>query len=292
MSDYSIWVLEYGAVPNAPKGILTQGQFNQGTTKLPYCYVVIKGKGHVAMVDVGYNNKDYGKVIADNYGVQNWHAPAPVLAEVGVKPDQVTEAFITHAHFDHMGNTDDFPKATFYVQEREISKWIWSLSLNRKFRWLNAATDPGDIMRTVDLARQGRLVSVQGDRPDVIPGIDLHGAFDTHTWGSMFVNVRNDGKTGSEDCWVFAGDLIYSYANLEGFESDDPQYIPIGLATGSQTNVMLKIEEMITLAHGQVKRVIPIHDEALKDMFPSRITAKGLRITELALAKGETSRVH
>jgi len=48
---------------------------------------------------------------------------------------------------------------------------------------------------------------------------------------------------------------------------------------------------MINLAQGQVKRVIPIHDEALKDMFPSRITSKGLRITELALAKGESSRV-
>lgn len=268
------------------------GTFNEGTVKLPYCYVLIAGRGHVAMVDVGYNNKDYGKVIADNYGVQNWHAPAPVLADIGFTPDQVSEAFITHAHFDHMGNTDDFPNATFYVQEREISKWIWSLSLNRKYRWLNAATDPGDIMRAVDLARQGRLVSVQGDRADVIPGIDLHEAFDTHTWGSMFVNVRNDGRTGSDDCWIFAGDLIYSYANLQGYEAADPQYIPIGLATGSQTNVLLKIEEMIRLAHGQVRRVIPIHDEALKDMFPSRITAAGLRITELALAKGETSRVH
>jgi len=291
MADYSIWVLEYGAVPNAPKGVTVHGTFNQGTVKLPYCYVVIKGQGHVAMVDVGYNDKDYGKVIADNYGVQNFHAPAPVLAEVGVKPEQVTEAFITHAHFDHMGNTDAFPKATFYVQEREISKWIWSLSLNRKYRWLNAATDPGDIMRVVDLAREGRLVSVQGGRADAIPGVDLHEAYDTHTWGSMYVNVRNDGKAGSEDCWVFAGDLIYSYANLEGFDPKDPQYIPIGLATGSQTNVMLKIEEMINLAHGQVKRVIPIHDEALKDMFPSRITSNGLRITELALAKGESSRV-
>jgi hypothetical protein len=146
-------------------------------------------------------------------------------------------------------------------------------------------------MRTVDLARQGRLISVQGDRADVIPGVDLHEAFDTHTWGSMYVNVRNDGRPGSDDCWVFAGDLIYSYANLEGFEPADPQYIPIGLATGSQTNVMLKIEEMIGLAHGEVRRVIPIHDEGLKDMFPSRITSKGLRITELALAKGERSRV-
>ena len=97
MADYSIWVLEYGAVPNAPKGIIAHGQFNAGTDKLPYCYVVIKGRDHVAMVDVGYNNKDHGKAIADMYGVQNWHAPAPVLAEVGVKPEQVTEAFFTHA---------------------------------------------------------------------------------------------------------------------------------------------------------------------------------------------------
>jgi len=291
MSDYSIWVLEYGAVPNAPKGITVHGTFNQGTVKLPYCYVVIKGKGHLAMVDVGYNDKDYGKVIADSYGVQNWQAPAAVLAEIGATPGQVTQAFITHAHFDHMGNTDDFPNATFYVQEREISKWVWSLSLNRKFRWLNAATDPGDIMRIVDLARQGRLVSVQGDRADVIPGVDLHEAFDTHTWGSMFVNVRNDGKPGSADCWIFAGDLIYSYANLEGYDPADPQYIPIGLATGSQINVLLKIEEMIKLAHGETRRVIPIHDEGLKDIFPSRISAKGLRVTELALAKGEASRV-
>ena len=42
---------------------------------------------------------------------------------------------------------------------------------------------------------------------------------------------------------------------------------------------------------GDVRRVIPIHEEGLKDVFPSRITAEGLRITEIALADGETSRV-
>jgi len=43
---------------------------------------------------------------------------------------------------------------------------------------------------------------------------------------------------------------------------------------------------------GEVKRVIPIHDENLKDVFPSRLTDKGLLITEIALAKGERSRVN
>ncbi len=182
----------------------------------PGCYVLIKGKGQVAMVDVGYNNKDYGAVMANSFGVQGWQPPKTVLAECGVTPEQVTHVFITHAHFDHMGGTEDFPNATFYVQERELSKWIWAMSLDRRFRWFMGATDPGDLLRAVDLARQGRLVSVEGDRTDVLPGIDLHPAFDTHTWGSMYINIRNDGRAESEDCWIFAGDLIYSYANLKG----------------------------------------------------------------------------
>ena len=52
MSDYSIWVLEYSFVPGVPRGLTIQGAFNQGTCKLPYCYVLIKGRGHLAMVDL------------------------------------------------------------------------------------------------------------------------------------------------------------------------------------------------------------------------------------------------
>jgi len=291
MSDYSIWVLEYSYVPAVPKGLVLQGAFNAGSCKLPYCYVLIKGRGHVAMVDVGYNNKDYGAAMANMFGVQGWQPPATVLAECGVAPGDVSHVFVTHAHFDHLGGSEDFPNASFYLQERELSKWIWAMSLDRRFRWFMGATDPGDILRSIDLARRGRLVAVEGARADVLPGIDLHPAFDTHTWGSMYVNIRNDGKAESADCWIFAGDLIYSYANLRGNDPADPQFLPIGLAVGSQTNLIFSAEEMVRHAGGEVKRVIPIHDENLKDIFPSRLTDKGLLIHEIALAKGETSRV-
>ena len=45
MADYSIWVLEYCWVPNAPAGLIAHGAFNGGTVKLPWCYVLIKGRG-------------------------------------------------------------------------------------------------------------------------------------------------------------------------------------------------------------------------------------------------------
>jgi N-acyl homoserine lactone hydrolase len=291
MTAYSIWVMEYAYVSEQPTGLFIYGAHNQGHRKMPYGYVVIKGQDRTMMVDVGYNHEAYGKEMAESWGVRNWHPPRTVLGEIGMRPEDISTVFITHAHFDHMGNMQEFPNATFYIQERELSKWVWSMSLERRFRWLMLGIDPADIMRTVDLARQKRLVCVNGDREDVAPGVDLHAAFDTHTWGSMYVTVRNDLMSNSSDAWVFAGDLVYAHENLRGTDPHDPQYIPVGLATGSQFTLITTTEEMIGNAGGDYRRVVPVHEERLKDLFPSRISKDGLRITELALADGDSSRV-
>ena len=222
----------------------------RGIAKLPYGYVLIKGQGQAALIDVGYNHKAYGEVLATTYGVENWHPPRTVLAECGVSPEDVSNIFITHAHFDHMGNIDDFPNATFYIQERELSKWVWAMSLDRRFRWLMLGVDPGDILRVVDLAQQKRLICVDGDRENVLPGIDLHAAFDTHTWGSMWLTVRNDLSATSPDTWVFAGDLVYTHENLQGTNPKDPEYIPIGFASGSQVNLLMTTDAMIKAVSG------------------------------------------
>ncbi|WP_207002246.1 N-acyl homoserine lactonase family protein [Trinickia mobilis] len=291
-SKYSIWVLEYSYVKDYHLSGIIYGAHNQGYRKLPYCYALIKGQGHVAMVDVGYNQHDYGAVLSERFSVENWHSPREVLAECGVAPEDVDTVFITHAHFDHLGNTDQFPNATFYIQERELSKWIWALSLPDRMRWMMGAVDPSDILRAVELARQGRLVIVDGDREDVLPGIDLHAAFDSHTYGSQWIHIRNDGMQQSQDGWVLAGDLVYVYENLGssgGAVGGDKMYNPVGLAVGSQTNLVLTTEAMMKSVNYEVKRVVPVHEERLKDMFPSRITQHDLRVSEICLAADQSS---
>jgi glyoxylase-like metal-dependent hydrolase (beta-lactamase superfamily II) len=294
MADYSIWVCEYSYVAKYHKSGVIYGAHNQGYVKLPYCYVVIKGKGHTIMVDVGYNNKEYGKHLGDKFAVENWRSPKDVLAKVGVKPEDVDHCFITHCHFDHFGNVEDFPKAKFYVQEREISKWVWAMSLPDRMRWMMTAVDPGDIVRGVALARDRRLVTVDGALENVLPGIDLHVAYDSHTYGSMWVKVRNDGKINSNDTWVLAGDLVYVFDNLKGAAPAvdlDDIYLPVGLAVGSQTNLVLATEEMLSHVDYEVRRVIPVHEERLRDAFPSHVAEDGLRVTEICLADGEETRI-
>lgn len=293
-ANYSVWVLEYAHVENYHLSGLIYGAHNQGYRRLPYSYVLIKGRNHVAMVDVGYNHKEYGSVLGDRFGVENWHSARDVLPECGVKPEDVDTVFITHAHFDHLGNTDEFPNATFYIQERELSKWIWAMSLPERMRWTMGATDPADILRAVDLAKQGRLVVLQGDQENVLPGIDVRAAFDSHTYGSQWIHVRNDDKNPSQDSWVLAGDLVYVFENL-GHDGSvvgaGNMYTPVGYAMGSQTNLILATEEMMKAVAYEAKRVIPVHEERLKDVFPSRTTKNGLRISEICLAADQVSRV-
>jgi hypothetical protein len=105
------------------------------------------------------------------------------------------------------------------------------------------------------------------------------------------VAVRNDGARDSQNTWVFAGDLVYVHENLRGTDPNDPQYIPMGFASGSQFSLIMAAEEMTKRAGGDFTHVIPVHEERLKDIFPSRVAKTGLRITELALADGDKSRV-
>lgn len=292
MADYSIHVLEYSYVPKYHKSGVLYGAHNEGYVKLPYCYVLLRSKDHVALVDVGYNHKDYGKHLADKFGVENWRSPAVVLAEVGLTPEDVDTVFVTHAHFDHFGCVEDFPNATFYIQREEIEKWVWAMSLPDRLRWMMIAVDPGDILRGVGLAAEGRLRTVEGSVENVLPGIDLHLARDSHTFGSMWVTVRNDGQAQSEDTWVLAGDLVYQFTNIKNdgaVVGVDTMYTPVGLALGSQMNLLLATEEMMKQTGYDDTRVIPIHEEGLADRFPCRITKEGLRISEICLADGAQS---
>lgn len=290
MGRYSIWVLEYACSYTHPVSATFYGAHNEGTLKLPFAYVLIKGPGVVAMVDVGYNNIGFAKEFAESIGVGGWHSPQEVLGECDVSPEDVTHVFLTHAHFDHAGGTALFPNARFFIQERELTGWVAAMALPRRLRTLTGGIDPGDVIRLVELAKDGRLTTVPGAQQDVVPGIDLHPAFDSHTPGSQYLVVRNS-QGSSEDVFVLAGDLIYKYENLNNGNEADPAYVPVGLATGSQWNLVFACDEMLRTVGGNEKRIVPMHESRLAEFYPSRTNQHGLQITEIALGEGEPSRV-
>jgi hypothetical protein len=107
----------------------------------------------------------------------------------------------------------------------------------------------------------------------------------------MYVTVRNDGARNSQDVWIFAGDLLYTYDNLTGLDKEAPQIVPIGLAVGSQSNLIFASAAMLKAVGGEHKRVIPVHEDRLKSTFPSRLTSAGLQVVEITLGADQTSKV-
>jgi hypothetical protein len=168
------------------------------------------------------------------------------------------------------------------------------MALPPRLSFISHGTDPGDVLKCVELGRDGRLNLINGDCEDVLPGIDVYAAYETHSPGSMFIVVRNDGKRSSSDKWVLSGDLVYVYENMGGDgsgKSVGTSYVPVGFAIGSQVELVLTTEKIVQAADGELRRVVPVHEDRLHEHFPSRTWPDGLRITEICLAADEISKV-
>jgi len=162
-----------------------------------------------------------------------------------------------------------------------VREWEQVLGSGARFSRLTGALDPADLLHLAALKQEGRLTLLAGSVDDVLPGISVRTAFDTHTGGSQYVVVQTELGP-----WVMAGDNIYSYRNVEG--DGDGSYIPIGFSAGSQTQNLRSMHEMVGIADG-TSRLVIVHEGETFSRFPSGIGAGGLRIAELHLAAGRPS---
>ena len=291
---YSIWYLEYARAPQFPVSGLLYGAHNRGTLEVPFTYTVIKGGGTVALVDVGFRT-GRGFELGVSFGVDpdTYETPEQVLAKIGLSPADVEHIFIGHAHFDHFDNLPAFPRAQVYIQEREVSTWTEALRVPKHLGWIIGAMNPEDIMDAMQLSSQGRLTLVNGEMLDVLPGISIHPAHDTHTFGSQYLTVTTQTAAGDIQVWALMSDAIYTYANVEG----DPQYnltpgvyVPIGYAQGNQVTQLRIMDEAVQRVGGNTNRIVPGHDAKVFERYPSKRIGPN-RVAELTLAPGEASRI-
>jgi N-acyl homoserine lactone hydrolase len=64
----------------------------------------------------------------------------------------------------------------------------------------------------------------------------------------------------------------------------DQMYVPVGLAVGGQENLLMATEAMMKSVGYETRRVIPAHEERLRNRFPLR-----LRIIKVRPADDEES---
>lgn len=284
MADYSVWVVEYARVEEYPMGAILYGAHNEGHRVLPYCYAVLQSEEHTAVVDTGFDWADYGEAMAKNYSVSGWQPPEVVLGRLGIDPAKVDTAILTHNHFDHAGGVEVFPNARVFLQKREVDHYMAIRGLPDRMQYLTTAVDPELMVQLVQRLNRGLLTLVDGVQ-EVLPGVTVHPAFDTHTAGSQYITIDD----GSGTPFLLAGDNVYIYENVTG--RGDGRYIPIGFGMGSIETGLFLTEEMYQAVGGDVHRIIPFHEQQLWETFPSCVFDDSLHLAEIALRDGDHSRL-
>ncbi|MCY1137233.1 N-acyl homoserine lactonase family protein [Actinoplanes sp. Pm04-4] len=270
--NWSIQILEYGYVDRFPASNLFAAQPNEGHRRMPYCFGLLRSPDRCILVDTGFADEVTYERLTDKYGETRWAHPVDVLARAGVTPGQVDTILLTHNHFDHAGCVDAFPGAHVYIQRREIESYVAAAKRPGRFEFLTRSCQ-ADLPE--HLAR--RAATLVDGFAEVAPGVELRPAHDTHTAGSQVVAVTDD-RTGT---WVFAGDNVYSYENLEGL-SGDGVYAPIAMTTGSAATWLTFADEMLASVGHDTRRVLPFHEAAVWDRFPSTVSDDGLHVATIS----------
>jgi len=247
-SEYSIQAILIANSPGDAVAGLVMGAPKDEKVDTVYALWLIRGGGRNILFDSGFHRERWFKL----WTVKNYLRPEEAVRLAGVNPEQVTDVVISHAHWDHMGGIDLFPKAIVWIQKDEFLYYTgpaWQPTGD------HGGIDPDDVQQLVRLNTEGRLRLVNGDNIELFPGIRAYtGA--RHTFASQYLRI--DGHPP----FVLASDSVYLYRNLA-------EHKPSATFTTADYPANLKAQERMVRLAGSPDRVIPGHDALQFQKFPT-----------------------
>ena len=247
--EYSIYAIRYADSPGDSVSEMVMGAPKDEKIDTIYALWLIRGGGHNILFDTGFHRERWFK----EWTVLNYIRPDEAVKLAGVQPEEITDVVISHAHWDHMGGIDLFPKATIWIQKEEFRYYTgeaWQPGGN------HGGIDPEDVQALARLNTEGRVRLIGGDDVEIIPGIRAYTG-GRHTYASQYLLVEGSPR------FVLASDNAYLYRNLETHMAS---------ATFSEADHGANIknqQRMIQLA-GALDRVVPGHDALQFQKFPTQ----------------------
>lgn len=228
------------------------GDAHDGPMPLDYFVWLVRGPAGDIVVDTGFSS-----AVAMRRGREHLRCPSAGLRALGVAAESVSDVVITHLHYDHVGNFDLFPAATFHLQDLEMR---FATGRHMSEARHAGAFDVDDVVGMVRRAYAGRVRFHDGDA-ELRPGVSVH-LIGGHTMGLQVVRVST--RRG----WlVLASDATHFYANLE-----QERPYPIVWSVPDMLVGYGKVRSLAdSLAH-----IIPGHDPLVLERYPACEGLKGI----------------
>ena len=243
---YEAYAVRFGTLPQFRVSGLVAGADASRRLDIPVMVWLLKGSnGKRVLIDSGF----YRQKFLEQWKPQDYRSPADAVAAAGVKPEEITDIIITHAHWDHVDGADLFPKATVWIQREEYGYYTGEAWHARN---THGGVDADDMLALLKINTEGRLRFVNGDDQEPIPGIRCYTG-GKHTWQSQYVGVQTAGGTA-----VFTSDNVYLYENLE-------KRAAIAQTLDAASN--LKAQDRVRSLASKPSLIVPGHDPAVFDRF-------------------------
>ena len=200
---------------------------------------LIRGGGHNILFDSGYHRDTFLK----EFPSTDYIRPDEAVKLAGIQPEEITDIVISHAHWDHMGGIDLFPKAIVWIQKEEFRYYTgdaWQPGGD------HGGIDPQDVQDLVRLNTAGRLRLLDGDNVQLFPGIRAYTG-GRHTYASQYLRVAGNPP------FVLASDNLYLYRNLTEHKASATFSVADHAANIRNQNRMIQLA-------GSPDRVVPGHD--------------------------------
>ncbi|HYM62049.1 MAG TPA: N-acyl homoserine lactonase family protein [Thermoanaerobaculia bacterium] len=244
-APYEVFAIRYGTVPAFSVAGLIQGADPARKIDIAMMVWLIRGGGRNVLVDSGFYRPQFFK----SWKVLDFVRPDEAVARAGVKPEEITDLIITHAHWDHADGADLFPKAQVWIQKDE---YVYYTGEAWQPKGKHGGIEPDDLVALLRANTEGRLHLVDGDQ-EILPGICVYTG-GRHTWASQYVSVI--AKPGTI---VLASDNVYLYENVE-------KHVPIAQTFDAKSN--LAAQEKMTSLVKDPRFLVPGHDPAVMTRFP------------------------
>ncbi len=271
---WRVYVMEYARSKDQPWVDLISGMYHDGVMDLPFSFILAQHGDRNMLVDTGFMQDEHHG-FSRKFGIPTWISPVRMLAEMNLAPEAISDIFITHAHFDHMGSIAEFPDAQIYIQKSELLSWYEAIALPKRFGHLTAIIDPDNLRTALDASIQHRVTLIDGDKDNVLPGIHVR-LGSGHTIGQQFVLI--DTAVGRR---VISGDCVYSRRQFTG-HNNDGVYVPLNNATGSVWEQLKTIDKMNDELDGDLGRLVVLHDIERWKGLPIEKEVEGFRIVKVA----------
>jgi glyoxylase-like metal-dependent hydrolase (beta-lactamase superfamily II) len=243
---YEVYAIRFGSNPARVRGqnFIADPNPLQPSVMDFFCWLLVRD-GQAILVDTGTK-----QATLEQHNLRFIGSPMQALSALGFDAAQVKTVILTHLHFDHIGNVDEFPAAHFHLPLAEMQ---YATGPDMQHYFIRRPYGLHEMKIILERLYTERL-TLHGPLAEIAPGVTMH-VTGGHTAGQAFVRVP------TQRGWVvLASDTLHYYEELD-------RTIPFA--------VVHDVSKMLA-AHGTIRsladsddHIVPAHDPLIMDRYPA-----------------------